>query len=197
MYWLDMAILALLGFGAGLGFWSGLLWQVARLASLGLSLYATFVLNEPVTRLLREQVAPDADTNLLRAAAYLGVFLAVYVALFAATRMLHETIKATKLEFIDRFAGALLGAAKVALVLAPLCAGLAYVSLPVTEEWMSKSALAPVLARGVERAAVLIPEEYRNHAQDSVRHVRDLVQGDPADHALNLLERELAPGKAQ
>src|SRR4051812_13914058 len=102
MYWLDMAILALLGFGAGLGFWSGLLWQGARLASLGLSLYATLVLNEPVTRLLHDHAAPDADTNLLRAAAYVGVFLAVYILLFAITRILHETIKATKLEFIDR-----------------------------------------------------------------------------------------------
>ena len=33
--WQHFAILALLGFGAALGFWSGLLWQVARLVSLG------------------------------------------------------------------------------------------------------------------------------------------------------------------
>jgi membrane protein required for colicin V production len=196
MYWLDVAILALLGFGAGLGFWSGLLWQVARLASLGLSVYATIVLNEPATRLLHEQIAPDADTNLLRAAAYIGVFLAVYIALFTLTRMLHETIKATKLDFLDRIAGALLGAAKVALVLAPLCAALAYVALPITEEWMHRSALAPVFARAVEQAVVLIPEAYRNQARDSMQHVRALAQGNPAEHALDAIERELAPAKA-
>ena len=188
MYWLDIAILALLGFGAALGFWSGLLWQVARLVSLGLSFYATLLLNEPVTQLLSEQVAPEADTGLLRAAAYVVVFLAVYVLLFAITRMLHNAIRATKLEWVDRTMGAALGAGKMALLLVPLCAGLAYASLPITEEWMDRSVLAPVFARGLEKALAVIPQEYRDQANDGADQVREMVQRGATEKAAELLQ---------
>jgi uncharacterized membrane protein required for colicin V production len=190
MYWLDIAILAFLGFGAGLGFWSGLLWQIARLASLGLSLYATFLANESVTTFLHERVAPDFDTRLLQAAAYVGVFLGVYVLLFGLTRFLHNAIRASKLEFIDRCMGSVLGAAKIAILLVPVCAGLAYLSMPITQEWMSQSLLAPVFSRGFEGAIALIPGEYREHAQESVQHLRTYVQRQATDRTLDLFRDE-------
>lgn len=190
MYWLDMAILALLGFGAGLGFWSGLLWQVARLASLALALYATLLFNEPVARLLREHAFPDAEAPLLRAAAYVVVFLAVYVLLFGITRVVHETIRAAKLEFIDRTLGALLGAGKMAVIVAPVCAALAFVDLPVTRDWLSQSTLAPLLARGLEGAVALVPEDYRLQARDGLRHVRETVQRNAVEQALEAGRRE-------
>src|SRR6266446_185374 len=54
MYWLDTAILAALGLGAGLGLINGFLWQVARLLSLSLALAGTLLGNAPVAELLRE-----------------------------------------------------------------------------------------------------------------------------------------------
>jgi membrane protein required for colicin V production len=184
MHWLDVTLLALLAIGAGLGFWSGLIMQVARLLSFGLSIYLTFLLNEPVTRLLHERVAPEANVNLLHGIAYIVVFLVVYVALFALSRLIYKIVRATKLEPLDRLGGAVLGAFKMTLVLAPLCALLAILSLPTTDAWMSQSKIAPVLAKGLHVALVLVPENYKTQAQESVDHVRDQLQHQVIEEAL-------------
>jgi membrane protein required for colicin V production len=192
MHWLDFSLLALLGLGAGLGFWSGLILQVARLVSFGVSIYATLVLNEPVTQLLHERVAPDAHTNLLRGIAYVVVFLVVYITLFALSRLLYKLVRASRLEMLDRIAGALLGAFKMALVLAPICALLAYLSLPATDRWMNESTIAPVLVKGLQRALVIVPEAYKTQAQQSIEHVRDQMQQEAAGKAIDLLKIEEA-----
>jgi membrane protein required for colicin V production len=188
MHWLDLTLLALLGLGAGLGFWSGLVMQVARLLSLGISIYATMLVNEPATQLLQHRVAPEANANLLRGIAYIGVFLTVYVTLFAVSRLLYRVVRATKLELLDRVAGALLGALKMAVVIAPVCALLAFLSLPATEQWMSQSTIAPLLAKGLNGAFEYIPPAYKNQAQESVEHIRDQLKHKAADRAANLLK---------
>ena len=152
MHWLDVTLLALLALGACLGFWSGLIMQVARLLCFGLSIYLTFLHNEPVTRLLHERVAPEAHVNLLRGVAYIVVFLVVYISLFALSRLIYRVVRATKLETLDRLAGAVLGAFKMTLVLAPICALLAMLSQPATDEWMKQSKIAPVLAQGLRQS---------------------------------------------
>jgi uncharacterized membrane protein required for colicin V production len=175
MYWLDITILVLLGLGAGLGFWSGLLWQVARVLSLGLSLYAAVLLNEPATQLLDEAVR-GIDPHIAQGAAYVAVFLGVYLTLFICTRLLHTTIKATQLDLIDRLLGALLGSAKMAALVAVVCMALASVSFPQAQEWMNESKLAPLFARGTEAGLELIPEEYRSRVSEGLQQIRDTMQ---------------------
>jgi membrane protein required for colicin V production len=192
MHWLDVTLLALLALGACLGFWSGLIMQVARLLCFGLSIYLTFLLNEPVTRLLHERVAPEAHVNLLRGVAYIVVFLVVYISLFALSRLIYRVVRATKLETLDRLAGAVLGAFKMTLVLAPICALLAMLSLPATDDWMKQSKIAPVLAQGLHAAMILVPDNYKTQAQESVDHVRDRLQNHAADKAFDLLKIEEA-----
>jgi membrane protein required for colicin V production len=192
MHWLDLSLLALLGLGAGLGFWSGLILQVARLVSFGVSIYATLMLNEPVTRLIHERIAPDVHINVLRGIAYIAVFLTVYIALFALSRLVYKLVRASKLEMLDRIAGAGLGAFKMVLVLAPLCALLAYLSLPATDEWMRRSTIAPLMAKGLHAALVAVPEGYKTQAQESVEHVRDRMRQEAADKAIGLLKIEEA-----
>lgn len=192
MHWLDVTLLALLALGAGLGFWSGLIMQVARLLCFGLSIYLTFLLNEPVTRLLHERVAPEAHVNLLHGIAYVVVFLGVYIALFALSRLIYRLVRATKLETLDRVGGAILGAFKMALILAPVCALLAMLSLPATDDWMNQSKIAPVMARGMNVALTMVPEQYKTQAKESVDHVRDRLQDHAADKAIDLLKIEEA-----
>jgi uncharacterized membrane protein required for colicin V production len=192
MHWLDVTLLALLALGAGLGFWSGLIMQVARLLCFGLAIYLTFLLNEPVTRLLHDRVAPEAHINLLHGIAYVAVFLVVYIGLFALSRLIYRVVRATKLETLDRVGGALLGALKMALILAPACALLAMLSLPATDAWMSESRIAPVMAKGLQSAMVLVPEQYKTQAKDSVDHVRDQFQNHAADKAIDILKIEEA-----
>jgi membrane protein required for colicin V production len=192
MHWLDVVLLVLVGLGAALGFWSGLVTQVARLLSLGVALWATMVLNEPVTRLLHERIAPTTSTSVLHVIGYVVVFLAVYVTLFALSRLVYKLVRAGKLVVLDRLAGAVLGVLKMVLILAPVCALVDFVALPATEEWMSRSALAPVFAKGTRAALDLVPESYKTQAQDSVDQIRENLQRHAADQAVDLLKIEEA-----
>jgi membrane protein required for colicin V production len=196
MYWLDVLLLVLLGLGAALGFWSGLVMQVARLVSLGLALWATLALNEPVTQLLHERVAPEASLTVLHGVDYVAVFLVAYIALLALSRLAYRLVRATKLALLDRIAGGLLGALKMTLVLAPLCLLLQFLALPATEECMSQSKIAPALAQGVKTAVELLPENYRNQARDSAEQLRDQLQHRAADRAVDLLKIEEALKKS-
>ena len=186
MYWLDICLIALLALGAVFGFWGGLIMQIARLLCLGVSVYATLALNETVTAVLHDRVAPDAPGNVLRGVAYGVVFLVVYIALFSLSRLLYRVVRATKLETFDRLAGALLGTLKMALVLAPVCALIAFVSLPETDEWMARSTIAPVLAKSMHIAATAIPDAYRTQAEDGIEQVRERLQKDATGKALDL-----------
>lgn len=174
MYWLDTAILVLLALGAGLGFWSGLLWQVARVLSLVVSLYATVVCNEPATRVL-DEVVHGIDVRVARGAAYIVVFLGVYLTLFLFTRLVHKAIRATQLEIVDRLLGGLLGAAKMGAVVAVICAALVALPAPAIQECTAQSTLAPLFARGTEVGIELIPEEYRNQLADGLQQLREMM----------------------
>ena len=192
MHWLDVALLVLLGTGAALGFWSGLVMQVARLLSLGISLWATMALNEPATKLLHERVAPETSLTVLHGIAYVAVFLVAYITLFALSRIVYKLVRASKLVLLDRISGAVLGAAKMALILAPLCLLLQFLALPATEEWMQQSKIAPALAAGVKTAVELLPDSYKSQARDSAEQLRDRLQQHAADHAVDLLKIEEA-----
>jgi uncharacterized membrane protein required for colicin V production len=175
MYWLDTLLLALVGLGAALGFFSGFLWQIARILTLGIALLATIACNEPASLFLRDQLLRDADPRFAQASAYVLVFLLVYVALFLATRLLHEGIRAADLELLDRMLGGLFGAGKMALILGACCLAAANYPHPATRAWMTKSALAPVFADGMEHVLVIIPEEYKENLRGTLVSLRDLL----------------------
>lgn len=188
MHWLDITILIVLGIGAAMGFWSGLLWQVARVVSLGLSLYLAIICNTAVAAWLAEQWK-DVHAAVNHIVAFLGVFLAVYVTLYCITRMLHKVIKETKLETLDRTLGALLGAAKMGAVLAVICAIMTAVDLPAVKEWFDQATIAPYFAKGSDVAVRWIPQQYREQMDDGVEQVRDQLQKKVADAAIDALKK--------
>lgn len=169
MHWLDTTILILLAFGFAMGFWSGLLWQVARVLGLGLAVYATLVLNEPVRTLLQDQYFNGADPIFCQGLAYVLVFLGVYLFIFVAARLLHGTIKAANLEFADRLLGAMLGMAKVAAAVAAACTGMARLEMPMAQELHQQSKLAPAFAKSADAFVTLLPPESRQQWLDRGR----------------------------
>src|ERR1041385_2593282 len=100
MHWLDIIVLVLLGVGAAMGFASGLLWQVARVVSLALSIYLALVTNAGLSEWLNDQWK-DVNPVVNRVIAFIAVFLAVYVFLYWVTGLVHRAIRATKLETLD------------------------------------------------------------------------------------------------
>jgi membrane protein required for colicin V production len=186
MHWLDITLLIVLGIGAALGFWSGLLWQVARVVSLGLSLYLAVAANASAADWLGQQFK-DTGPAACRIIAFGLVFAGVYLFLYLFTRLIHQTIKEAHLELVDRFLGALLGMAKMAAILSGVCAALTYLALPMTQDWLDHSALAANFAKGAETAIEMIPREYRDRFDENLEQARDQLQKRLTDAAVESL----------
>jgi membrane protein required for colicin V production len=190
MHWLDIVILVVLGIGAAMGFCTGLLWQVARVVSLGLSLYVAFVTNNAAADWLDTQWK-DVTPAVNHVVAFIGVFLAVYLILYLTTRLLHKAIKASKLETFDRLLGALLGAAKMAAVAAGICAVMVALDMEIFKEWFAEAKIAPAFAKGSDVAVRMIPPQYREQIDDGVEQVRDQMQKKVADAAADAVRAEV------
>ena len=191
MHWLDIIILVVLGLGAAMGFYSGLLWQVARVVSLGLSLYVAIVINTAAADWLGRQWK-DVNPAVNHVVAFLGVFLAIYLTLYLITRALHKVIRETKLETLDRVLGGLLGTAKMAAVVGCVCGVMAALDLQIFRDWFQEATVAPYFARGSAIAAHWIPPQYREQVDDGVEQVRDQLQKKVADAALDAMKAEVA-----
>ena len=183
MHWLDITILSMLAIGAIFGFWSGLLWQIARVISLALSIYLAIVSNSHVGDWLHEHWE-NTSLFVCRATAFVAVFLLVYIVLYLITNMLHKAIKATKLEMVDRLLGALLGAAKMGVIVSIVCACLTALALQTTQNWVDQSTLASPFARATSVMIGLIPQEYRHRFDENFHLARDQMQKKVADEVM-------------
>jgi membrane protein required for colicin V production len=191
MHWLDITILIVLGVGAAMGFCSGLLWQVARVVSLALSIYLAILANTPAANWLGEQF-PDVNAAVGRIGAFIAVFLLVYLILYLLTRALHSAIRAAKLETLDRVLGALLGMVKMAALAACVCGLMAALDLQIFKEWFAQATLAPYFAKGTEVVVSWIPQSSREHLDEGVQQVREQFQQKVADAAADALKHEAA-----
>jgi uncharacterized membrane protein required for colicin V production len=176
MFWLDTTILVLIGLGTVLGIVSGFLWQVARILSLVLSLYASILLNDWVVGQCREMLLRDADPRLIQILAYVFVFMAVYFVLYQFVWVCDRFIRTVRLQPVDRFLGALVGGCKMALLLAGVSLGLAHYPTATTQEVMEKSALAPVLAGAMEMVIAVIPQEYKTELCNGLAELKAMAR---------------------
>jgi membrane protein required for colicin V production len=195
MHWLDIIILVVLGVGAAMGFYSGLLWQVARVVSLALSIYLAIVTNTPIASWLGEQY-PDLNVAASRIGAFIVVFLLVYLALYLLTRAIHNAIKAANLETMDRVLGALLGALKMAAVAACICGLMAALDLQLFKEWFEQAVIARHFAKGTDAVVGLIPQTSRDRLDEGVQQVRDQLQQKMVDAAADALKGDALKGDA-
>jgi membrane protein required for colicin V production len=188
MHWLDIIILVLLGVGAAMGFWTGLLWQVARVVSLALSIYLAILVNTPITDWLTEEWQ-DVNPVFDRVVAFIAVFLATYLILYWITHLIHKTIKATKLETLDRLLGSLLGILKMAALSACVLGMMAALDLEIFREWFKQASIAPEFAKGTDVAVRWIPQEFRDNANDSIQQVREQLEKKITDAAMDSLKK--------
>ncbi len=190
MHWLDILILVILGVGAAMGFCTGLLWQVARVVSLAVSLYAAIMANTGATNWLNLQWK-DASPAVNRVIAFVAVFIFAYLVLYFITRMLYTAIKASRLETVDRVLGAILGAVKMGAILACVCAVMVALDLQIFKDWFVHATLAPHFAQGTQNAVGWIPQHFRDHVDEGVHEMRDQVQKRLTDAALDAIKGEL------
>ncbi|HEY1068095.1 MAG TPA: CvpA family protein, partial [Pirellulales bacterium] len=106
----DLAMLAVLGFATIFGFWKGLAWQVASLASLVVSYFAALKFADR----LAPMVSEHAPFN--KFAAMLIIYAGSSLAIWMLFRVVAGVIDGIKLKEFDRQMGALVGFAKGVLI---------------------------------------------------------------------------------
>ena len=131
--------------------------------------------NEQASVTLHDACMQGADPPVVRLTAYVVVFLAVYLVLFYATRMIYQGIEAVQLQPFDRLLGAALGLGKAALLLAAAAWALNAFQHPKTKELMSESTLAPVFVEGMESVLNVIPPEVKTEVCEGVQSLKNVA----------------------
>lgn len=160
MYWLDITLITILGFGALWGLFAGLLWQVSRVVTLVLAVYCSIALNAPLAQFLHARLLSTASPAVAALVAYAAVFLLVCMVLFGLTALLNHGIQQARLQWLNRSLGAVLGLLKAGLVLGLVLLGMNY--LPITRDLVEPSQLAPPLTEGFKLALLALPQQYRD-----------------------------------
>lgn len=171
MNWLDTSILIVLGIGAAFGAISGFIWQIARIITYGVAVYASMYLHEPVAGFL-EGYMKGSSPLVPRIASYVVSFLGVYLVLFVITLLIEKAVKAAKLKPMDRLLGAGLGVVKAGLIGGAVLMGLAIYPQPQTEAAMGASTLAPILLNVMRAVIVAVPQQYKDELSASLERMK-------------------------
>ena len=89
------------------------------------------------------------------------VFLGVYSVIFLAALLVERGVRAARLQGLNRSLGALLALGKMGLLLGAIAYALQKLPVEAAREPLEESAIAPLLARGVELGLRLVPEEQK------------------------------------
>jgi membrane protein required for colicin V production len=109
----DLVILGLLLGFAALGFWSGFVWQIVRLVSLGVCTWVTFLYAPTVATYVGGWMGEAV--RVLGSA--LGVFMSSLLVCYLVAYLFRDTINALRPKVTDRILGAALGLCKGALLI--------------------------------------------------------------------------------
>lgn len=148
----DMVMVGILAMATLMGAWKGLAWQVASLASIGLSYLAAVRFSEPLIPFFGDEAPWNRFAAML--AAYLGTSLGVWLVF----RVVHGAIDQVKLKEFDRQIGALFGAAKGVL----FCVVVTFFAVTLSEtgrDLVHRSRSGTYIAQLIDRATPILPRE--------------------------------------
>lgn len=114
MNYVDLILLLPIVYGLVRGFIKGLVNEVASLLSIVAGLYLAYHYHDAVEQFLASQFGEN--DSWLGIASYLVIFIAVTILVFLLAKILTRMINFIALGIFNRIAGAVFGAAKVALV---------------------------------------------------------------------------------
>lgn len=150
----DIAMLAIIGVTALHGFWKGMAWQIAALASLIVSYFVALRFSPDLAPYLSQQAPYNRFIAMLLI--YLGTSLGIWLIFRAVSNALDNL----KLRDFDRQVGGLFGIAKGVVV----CVVVTFFAVTLTAEGRAlvlKSKSGVYIARLIHEATPIMPEELR------------------------------------
>lgn len=181
MHWLDFILLLTLGVGAVLGAWNGLLWQVARILTFAIAIYACIYSHTPVAAWLSTFIEGGSEV-IIKLLSYVVIFLTVYLVCYLITLLLQKGLAASRLKPMDRLLGAAVGVLKALLLSGALLMGFAWYAGPRSDAVLAESKIASVALNSMRAVLVLVPQTYKdqlNSALERIKRVADTEVADP------------------
>ena len=171
MYWLDFILLVVLGIGMLLGARSGLLWQVARVVTFALAIFACVKYHHLAADWLTQNITGMSPLvgGLL---AYGVTFLGVYLVCFLVFHLLEKGLRAANLKPMDRLLGAVAGTLKASLLAGAVLMGVALYATPESDDTLARSKIAPVLLKGMRVVMVAVPQKYKDDLSQTLDRLK-------------------------
>jgi membrane protein required for colicin V production len=167
----DIAMLAVLAGATLFGFYKGMAWQIASLASLVASYFVALRFSPLAATWFGRQQPSD------RLVAMLVIYLATSLAIWIAFRMVSGMINRVKLTEFDRQAGALFGAAKGVL----WCVALTFFAVSLSSQARDiilKSRSGYYIAQLIDHAETVMPREIHDVLAPYLRRLDDQLDPD-------------------
>lgn len=171
MNWVDVVLAAVLLVGVLLGYFSGMLWQVARVVILIVALYAAIHFHAPIAELLADHFKGG---NTPRVLGYVITFLFVFLGLYFITWIIEQGIRAAKLKRADRVLGGVVGFFKAFLLCGAILLGLAYHPIDSMRPALQRSFLASLCLEVMNRAVVAMPTEHKEQLEEFLKGLRSV-----------------------
>ncbi len=152
MTWLDIVFIAILCMAAGLGFWSGLMWQLYGLFCLVLAYFAGLVLYGIVAGPFEEGLG----TGTARTVGYASVFVATFL-LSYGLGILARRVFRLRPGRVSRVLGLFLGLFQASLVCGVVAVSLVYYSSGSVKQLAESSKVVMVFAKGTRFLTIFIP----------------------------------------
>ena len=166
MYWLDTVILIILAAAGIFGAIISPRW-VSFLFSSAASTYVAVSFCGPLTPFVQTHMLQEGSPPFAAGfIAFLILFLATWLSLFALFRYLENRLKESKLSWVNWVIGALLLVINAGLVMGVVFYGMNQFSF-LKENVTAESKVVPVLTAGVDVAYQLIPKQYQEQIEQT------------------------------
>lgn len=178
----DIAMLIVLGGAIWFGYWKGLAWQIASLAALVVSYIVAVNFRDQVAQFIQV----EAPWNQI--GAMLVLFLGTSLVIWTIYASVSRTLKKHELKGFDRQAGAVLGAAKGAL----LCMVITMFSVSFLGEnahdAIDQSKLGPFVEKGIWKISDFVPAEIARFVDPHIATYKEAARhGEPEVETNDLL----------
>lgn len=155
MNWVDLLLLAVLGWFLFTGLTSGLIREVLNLAGFGVGLFLAGRLYGQVGELLKGVVEP----GLAPLAGFVGILIATVVATHVVGSLLQQVVSLLMLGWLDHLGGALFGLVKGLALVMVLLFVVQRLPFPPLKEALEVSLLGPRLAALLPVLLALLPAD--------------------------------------
>jgi membrane protein required for colicin V production len=141
MTWVDYAVITIVSLSVLVGILRGLVKELIALIGWVLAISLAMIFSGHVAELLTERLGPTASA----VAAFLGIFVVVWMLSGLVGLVLSKVVKAAGLGWTDRVMGALFGMIRGAIVVVALAIVAGLTALPRTAAWQDA-----LLSSGIE-----------------------------------------------